>query len=131
MRQGTALAGFLYTLAMHPAACQGAVQALFTRLPPKRRRSRSSSPGWWVQGLFFLGILSTLLAGLDLLASAEAQGLLDPETQYRLGERYAREGKEAQAVEVFRRAAEGGHAAAQFALGERYDKGIGVAQDNK
>ena len=56
---------------------------------------------------------------------------LSPEQQFQLGVRYAREGRQDKAVELYRRAAERGYARAQNDLGARYAKGRGVPEDQE
>ncbi|HEX8989903.1 MAG TPA: tetratricopeptide repeat protein [Rhodocyclaceae bacterium] len=69
---------------------------------------------------------------LRLLDPAEAAAMAhdDPEEQFDIAVRHAGADKPQEAVAWFRRAAEQGHADAQFALGHFYARGEGVARDD-
>jgi hypothetical protein len=53
-----------------------------------------------------------------------------PRQQYSLAEQYYKDESYVQAVQWYRKAAEQGHAGAQYSLGRMYDLGWGVAEDN-
>jgi len=75
---------------------------------------------------------NTLSSALDVENTPELQGKSGSELNdslYDMGLELQREGKDAEAAQRFRQAAERGHAAAAYDLGEAYNDGRGVNKD--
>jgi tetratricopeptide (TPR) repeat protein len=109
---------------------------LWERFHIPRTSAMSVRIGLALTVLLVVGSLSIWLipandqAELEQGGNPQSASPSDRQQQYSLAEQYYKDQSYGQAVQWYRKAAEQGHAGAQYSMGRMYDLGWGVAEDN-